>query len=88
MKITLASYPTIMMYHGGPMMHLIQIKKHIKKLGIDIELMDMWKSRDDIFNTDLIHLHASNISLWDLAHYLHSHKSIFIPYISKGNKRL
>ena len=66
------------MYHGGPMMHLIQIKKHIKKLGIDIELMDMWKSRDEIFNTDLFHLHASNISLWDLANYLHSHKSKFI----------
>ena len=66
------------MYHGGPMIHLIQIKKHIKKLGIDIELMDMWKTRNDIFNTDLFHLHASNLSLWDIAHYLHSHKTKFI----------
>ena len=78
MKVTLASYHTMMMYHGGPMMHLLQIKKHVKKLGIDIELMDIWKSRDDIFNTDLFHLHASNISLWDLAGYLNAHKTKFV----------
>ena len=78
MKVTLASYPTIMMYHGGPMVHLMQIKKHIKKIGIDIELMDIWQSRDKIFNTDLFHLHAANISLWDLAGYLHAHKSKFV----------
>ena len=78
MKVTLASYPTIMMKHGGPMMHLIQIKKHIKKIGIDIELMDIWQSRGKIFNTDLFHLHAANISLWDLAGYLHAHKSKFV----------
>jgi len=40
--------------------------------------MDIWRSRGKIFDTDLFHLHAANISLWDLAGYLHAHKSKFI----------
>jgi len=78
MKVTLASYHAVMMRHGGPMTHILQIKKHLEKLGIEIELIDIWKSREDIFKTDLFHLHASNISLWDLAGYLHAHNSKFV----------
>ena len=78
MKVTLACYHAIMMRHGGPMTHILQIKKHLEKLGLEIELIDIWKSREDIFNTDLFHLHASNISLWDLAGYLHAHKTKFV----------
>ena len=78
MKVTLASYHAITMRHGGPLTHILQIKKHLKKLGIEIELLDIWKPREDIFKTDLFHLHASNISLWDLAGYLHVHKTKYV----------
>ena len=63
MKVTIASYHTIMMRHGGPMTHIHNVKKHLKKLGVDIELIDIWKSRREIHNTDLFHLHASNIGI-------------------------
>ena len=78
MKVTLASYHTITMRHGGPMTHIFQIKKHLEKLDIEVELINIWKSREDIFKTDLFHLHASNISLWDLAGYLNAHKTKFV----------
>ena len=78
MKVTLASYHTITMRHGGPMTHLLQIKNHLEKRGVEVALIDIWKSHEDVFKTDLFHLHASNISLWDLAGYLHAHKSKFV----------
>ena len=72
MKVTLASYHTIMMRHGGPMTHILQMKKHLEKLGIQIKMMDIWESRSDILQTDLFHLHAATIGLFDLAGYLNS----------------
>ncbi len=78
MKVTLASYHTIMMRHAGPTTHLLQMKKYLKKLGVELELLDIWKSRDDILKTDLFHLHASNIGVYDLAGYLHSLNRKFV----------
>ena len=78
MKVTLASYHSITMRHGGPMTHIFKLKKHLEKLGIDIDLIDIWNSREEIFKTDLFHLHASNISLWELAGYLHAHGTKFV----------
>ena len=59
MKITFAGYQSIMMRHAGPTTHIIQIKKHLEKLGAKIELMDMWKTQKQIFNTDKDKTHFS-----------------------------
>jgi len=77
-KVTIASYHTIMMRHGGPMTHIHNVKKHLIKLGVDIELIDIWESRREILNTDLFHLHASNIGVYDLANYLYSLNKKFV----------
>ena len=78
MKVTLAGYHTIMMRHAGPTTHILQMKKHLEKLGIEIKLMDIWKSRKEILNTDLFHLHSSNIGIYDLASYLHALNTKFV----------
>ena len=78
MKVTLASYHTIMMRHAGPTTHILQMKKHLEKLGIEIKLMDIWKSREEILKTDLFHLHASNFGVYDLAGYLYSLDTKFV----------
>ena len=69
MKITIAGYHTIMMRHAGPTTHIIQMKKHLEKLGIKIELMDIWNSRKETLKTDLFHLHSSGVGIYDLANY-------------------
>lgn len=78
MKVTLASYHTIMMRHAGPTTHILQMKKYLEKLGIEIELINIWKSRKEILNTDLFHLHGSNIGLYDIAGYLHALNTKFV----------
>ena len=78
MKITFAGYQSIMMRHAGPTTHIIQIKKHLEKLGVKIELLDMWKTQKQIFNTDLFHIHGSYIGSYDICNYLHSHNKNFV----------
>ena len=78
MKITLASYHTIMIRQAGPTTHLLQMKKYLRKLGVEVELLDIWKSREEILKTDLFHIHASNIGIYDLAGYLHSLNAKFV----------
>ena len=71
MKITFAGYQSIMMRHAGPTTHIIQIKKHLENLGVKIELLDMWKTQKQIFNTDLFHIHGSYIGSYDICNYLY-----------------
>ena len=50
MEITLASYHTVMLRHGGPKTQILQTKKHLEKMGIQVRLLDFWDSRDEILN--------------------------------------
>lgn len=78
MDVTLASYHTVMLRHGGPKTQILQTKKHLEKMGISVLLLDVWGSRDEILNSDLFHLFGANHGMYDLAGYLHSHD---IPYV-------
>ena len=78
MEVTLTGFHTIMMRHAGPTTHVLQMKKHLKKMGIDIKLMDMWKTQRAIFNTDLFHIHGTYIGSYDIASYLHAHNKRFV----------
>ena len=37
MKVTLACQHALPMRHGGAMTHILQIKKHLEKLGLEME---------------------------------------------------
>lgn len=78
MKVTLTGFHTIMMRHAGPTTHILQMKKYLEKLGVEIELLDIWKSRREILNTDLFHIHGSDIGSYDIAGYLHSLNRKFV----------
>lgn len=78
MEITLASYHTVMLRHGGPKTQILQTKKHLEKMGIQVRLLDFWDSRDEILKTDIFHLFGASHGMYDLAGYLHSHD---IPYV-------
>ena len=78
MKITFTGFHTIMMRHAGPTTHILQMKKHLEELGIEIKLMDMWQTQRETFNTDLFHIHGSYIGSHDISSYLHAHNKKFV----------
>ncbi|MFQ6607566.1 MAG: glycosyltransferase [Fidelibacterota bacterium] len=78
MKITLASYHTIMLRHGGPQTQILQSKKHLEEMGLQVKLLNIWDSRNEILSTDLFHLFGANHGMYDLAGYLNDHN---IPYV-------
>ncbi|MFQ6675529.1 MAG: glycosyltransferase [Fidelibacterota bacterium] len=73
MKVTLASYHTVMHRHGGPKTQILQTMRYLKDRGVDVRLMDMWNGGDTWPDCDLFHLFASNLGVYDLARYLASH---------------
>jgi len=78
MKITLASYHTVKLRHGGPRTQIHQTKKYLEQEGIDVTLMDMWGKRRTVLGKDLFHLFASNFGTYDLARYLHAHEIKYV----------
>ena len=78
MDVTLASYHTVMLRHGGPKTQILQTKKHLEKMGISVRLLDVWGSRDEILNSDLFHLFGSNHGMYDLAGYLNEQGVPFV----------
>lgn len=78
MKITLASYHTVMLRHGGPKIQIHQTKKYLERLGLEVALIDVWQDREGIFQSDLFHLFASNFGTYDLARYLNAHGARFV----------
>lgn len=78
MKVTFASYDTVMLRHGGPKTQILQTMTHLQKRGIEVTLMDMWDRQHGWPDCDLFHLFASNLGVYDLARYLASHA---LPYV-------
>ncbi len=78
MKITLASYHTVNMKHGGPRTQILQTKQHLEGLGHQVKLHETWDEKPDLESSDLFHLFASNFAVYDLARFLHSEEMPFV----------
>ena len=78
MKITLASYNTVNMQHGGPRTQILQTKQHLEGLGHQVKLHETWDGKPDLESSDLFHLFASNFAVYDLARFLHSEEMPFV----------
>ena len=77
-KVTFASYHTVSVRHGGPLTQMKQTKKYLQEIGIDVELIDMWKPRGEFLDTDLFHIFSANLGVWDLANYLKEHSKRYV----------
>ena len=78
MKIRLASYQGVMLIHGGPTVQIMETRRHLQQLGVQAELFNMWASREEIMDCDLVHLFASNFDVYGLARHFHERK---MPYV-------
>ncbi|MBN1327370.1 MAG: glycosyltransferase family 4 protein [Candidatus Cloacimonetes bacterium] len=67
MKIYLASYQGIALNQGGPTFKLKQMLQHLKKLGIDAQLYDMWQEDIKPDEQTLFHIFNASIATYTLA---------------------
>jgi len=70
MKIYFASYPTLMINRGGPTYKILCLKDELQKLGVDIQLFDMWDYTLSFTNNDLVHIFNANMHTYPMANNL------------------
>jgi len=78
MKICFACYQSVMLIRGGPHVKLFQTKKHLEKLGVSVELYNMWESAEKVSDYDLFHLFSANLGVYHFARSLWERKIKFV----------
>ena len=56
MNISIVSYHTVDIKHGGPRTQILQTKKHLEKLGLRVQLYDIWNDNNQFRKTDIFHI--------------------------------
>lgn len=77
MKILLGGYSALGLVHGGPAVQLQQTFCELKKLDVNVAMLDPYK-RYTKHDCDLFHLFAANIGTYHLAKNLHEYQ---IPFV-------
>jgi hypothetical protein len=78
MKICFACYQSVMLIRGGPHVKILQTKKHLEKLGVNVKLFNMWESAEKISDCDLFHLFSANLGVYHIARSLWERKIKFV----------
>lgn len=66
MKVYLASYQSVMMLKGGPRTQVFETKAALEKLGVEVQLFDMWQTLKK-GDCDILHIFGSGISTYHFA---------------------
>ncbi len=78
MNISIVSYHTVDIKHGGPRTQILQTKKHLEKLGLRVQLYDIWNDNNQFRKTDIFHIFSSNFGVFDFARFVNSEKKKFV----------
>jgi len=78
MRIVFATHEGVPLYGGGPSVNIRETQRELLKLGVDVELFDMWKAPEQLANCDLVHLFGANFSMYNLARNLHYQNIRFV----------
>lgn len=70
MKIVFATHEGVPLYGGGPDVKIKALTTHLRDLGVDVQLFDLWNAREQLFNCDLVHLFGANFAVYNLARNL------------------
>ena len=70
MNVYFASYQSVMLLKGGPKTQIIQTKKELEKLGVNVNFFETWKELNKE-KCDLFHLFGANIGTYHLAREIH-----------------
>ncbi len=77
MKICLTTNQAAAFTHGGILTQVLQTKRELERLGIEVDLFDMWKSFDRSAY-DLVHVFAANMATYHFARGLRTHGVPFV----------
>jgi glycosyltransferase involved in cell wall biosynthesis len=66
MKVFLATYQSVMMLKGGPRTQILETKAALEKLGVDVQLYDMWQTLKK-GDCDVLHIFGSGIATYHFA---------------------
>lgn len=66
MKVYLATYQSVMMLKGGPRTQVLETKAALEKLGVEVQLFDMWKTLKK-GDCDILHIFGSGIATYHFA---------------------
>ena len=78
MKIKIASYQSVMMIRGGPHVKIVETKKHLEELGVEVELFNMWEPVEKMMDCDLVYLFGANIGVYHFARSLRERDIRFV----------
>jgi len=67
MKIRFACYQSVGLIRGGPLVKIIQTKKYLEKLGVEVEYFNMWDPAEKLYDCDLVHFFSANLGVYTLA---------------------
>src|ERR1043165_829019 len=70
MNVCLTSYQSVMMLKGGPRTQILQTKRCLEQLGVNVSLFASWEEFGKE-RFDLIHLFGANIGTYHFARELH-----------------
>ncbi len=71
MKVTMASYHSLSIDHGGPRVQMLQTKKELERLGVQVTLFDSWQTLSTT-DCDILHLFAARLGTFQLAQTIHN----------------
>jgi glycosyltransferase involved in cell wall biosynthesis len=78
MKILFAAADDVFLHRGGPYVKIINTKKSLEKLGIDIQYFNYWNTEHEFKNCDLVHLFGSRFSVYNIAFNMAIEKVKFV----------
>ncbi|MFO7890974.1 MAG: glycosyltransferase family 4 protein [bacterium] len=78
MKVCFVCYQSVGLIRGGPLVKIIQTKKYLDQLGIEVDYFNMWEPAEKLLNYDLVHLFAANLGVYSLARDLWRRKVKFV----------
>ena len=67
MKIYFASYQEVLINRGGPTYKIFCLKQALEKIGVQVELFNMWNKNLNLTNKDFVHLFTANMNTYSLA---------------------
>ena len=72
------SYHSVNLKHGGPRTQILETKKSLENLGVNVKLLNIWNNQNDLKKTDIFHIFSSNFGVFDFARYLKSEKLNYV----------
>ena len=71
MRVTLASYEAVSLIHGGPRVQILETKKELERLGVEVRLFEPWEGSGSL-DCDILHLFSANLGTFHFARNIHT----------------